>query len=227
MGRWSLAQEDEGADGWWLKEQPCPDGASLMGAAPPKGIQVWCALVDGSRHGRSWWWYDTGEKRYAGQFVQGKAHGWWNRWTREGALDAARVFRRGTLIRKIGWHPNGRKRYEGNAQDGMDGVPWTEWYPNGKKKLEAFYKDGEMNGAWIEWYSDGSKGGEGSYVSGLPDGAYAWWHPNGHQAVAGGYQRGIKHGTWTYWDEEGKLARVEQWKQGALQTPTGSKASAR
>jgi hypothetical protein len=89
--------------------------------------------LDGERHGRWIFWYESGAVELEGTYVRGKKHGLWTKW----------------------WE-NGEKRAQGKCVDGrMDGK-WIEWHPNGLKARETYWMNGRKDGHWSFWGSDGT-----------------------------------------------------------------------
>jgi len=77
-------------------------------------------------------WYDGGQRRVEGHFVEGKEDGHW-----------------------IFWFRNGQKSSEGNFVRGTQDGCWHFWYSNGQKKKENNWKEGEREGVWINWDKEG------------------------------------------------------------------------
>ena len=96
-----------------LTERDCPEGASLIGAAPPSGELQRCELPGGVRHGKSRAWFDNGRLRYETEWWQGKKHG------------------KFTL-----WYVNGQKRAEGEDRHGVPVGTWLSWAEDGTKTQE-------------------------------------------------------------------------------------------
>jgi antitoxin component YwqK of YwqJK toxin-antitoxin module len=46
--------------------------------------------------------------------------------------------------KRIGYHPNRKKRYESTYKDGKKDGLWTDWYENGQKRYEGTWKDGYL-----------------------------------------------------------------------------------
>lgn len=91
-----------------LTDRDCPDGARVVGAAPPAGRLQRCELPGGVRHGPSRAWYDDGRLRYETSWWQGVKHG-----------------------RFTFWYPDGRKRAEGQDRHGVPDGTWTSWAEDG------------------------------------------------------------------------------------------------
>ncbi|HEY7650708.1 MAG TPA: hypothetical protein VID04_17060 [Methylomirabilota bacterium] len=91
-----------------LTDRDCPDGATVIGAAPPAGLLQRCELPGGVWHGKTRAWYPSGRLRYESEWWQGVKHG------------------KFTL-----WYPNGRKRAEGEDRYTVAHGKWTSWAEDG------------------------------------------------------------------------------------------------
>jgi hypothetical protein len=91
-----------------LADRDCPEGARVVGAAPPAGLLQRCELPGGVRHGPSRAWYDNGRLRYETEWWEGRKHG------------------RFTL-----WYASGRKRAEGRDRHGIPDGTWRYWAEDG------------------------------------------------------------------------------------------------
>jgi hypothetical protein len=99
-----------------LTDHDCPEGASVVGAAPPAGFLQRCELPGGVRHGKSRAWYDNGRLRYETEWWQGVKHGTF------------------TL-----WYANGQKRAEGQDRHGAADGKWTSWNEDGTLAQEQVF----------------------------------------------------------------------------------------
>jgi hypothetical protein len=100
-----------------LTDRDCPEGATVVGAAPPAGLLQRCELPGGVRHGKSRAWYDNGRLRYETEWWQGVKHG------------------KFTL-----WYANGQKRAEGEDRHGVAHGKWTSWAENGAVEQEQVFE---------------------------------------------------------------------------------------
>lgn len=82
----------------------CPDGARIVGAAPPQGYNQRCERPGGIRHGLSRFWHANGQLSAETEWSNGRKHG---------------TFRL--------WYPNGRKRAEGAHYDMQPVGSWSFW----------------------------------------------------------------------------------------------------
>ncbi len=113
----------------------CPAGATLMGAPPPNGQEVWCQkIVKGKpvKDGRFILYADSGEKLIEGVYCDGLQEGEWTTWYENGQRSAI-------------------DHYHGGLQDGLH----TSWYANGRKSIEGNYRAGQRIGVWTRWDPSG------------------------------------------------------------------------
>jgi len=125
---------------WWEQENPCPEGASLSGAAPPNGREIFCGLPDGRQHGRVSKWSKLGTLKAEGEHRNGIKHGTFT-----------------------AYHGNGQPSMRVEFVDGKENGSVTTWHTNGVKALEGSYKDGAGSGPWKKWDRDGKLVDEGDY----------------------------------------------------------------
>ena len=81
----------------------------------------------------------------------------------------------------VGWHRNGKKKYEENNKKGERHGLYVDWHENGQKAHEATYKDGGLYGLATVWYENGKKEAEGIYKDDQLNGLAAGWHENGQK----------------------------------------------
>jgi len=81
----------------------------------------------------------------------------------------------------------------------------TSWYENGKKKSEGEYQNGKKVGVWVSWYDNGVIGQKGTYQNDEKIGLWVKNYRNGNKESEGHYQNDRKEGSWKKWYENGKL----------------------
>ena len=115
------------------------------------------AVSDTSYTGESFKLYDNGEKRFKGNFKEGKRQGLWT-W----------------------WNKNGQKKKEENYKDGkLDGLA-VDWHENGQKREESNYKDGRLDGLAVDWHENGQKKKGESWKNGeFVEGSENFWNSKG------------------------------------------------
>ncbi|HEX4210956.1 MAG TPA: hypothetical protein VHY56_11220 [Candidatus Binataceae bacterium] len=109
----------------------CPSGATMMGAAPPHGDEVWCQkIVDGKpvKDGPFIVYGEGADRLIQGSYRNGIQEGEWTTWYANGQRSAVDHFHKG-------------------LQDGLH----TSWYFNGVKSIEGEYHMGKREGVWTSW----------------------------------------------------------------------------
>ncbi|HMV67324.1 MAG TPA: hypothetical protein PKA64_10770 [Myxococcota bacterium] len=138
---------------------PCPDGGVLLGAAPPSGTDLWCALpgtsTDWVRHGPEWTWYTQGARHTVGAWDHGRRTG--HAWT---------------------WREDGTLATLGEYADGEAAGYWMHLDPSGLVVAEGSMAAGEREGTWI-LREPGGGWSEGAYVRGQADDRWVEHAPDG------------------------------------------------
>jgi hypothetical protein len=104
----------------------CPDGASLIGDAPPKGLRQRCQRSETERHGASREWYESGRERNYSEWWAGKKHG------------------RFTL-----WYKSGRVRSEGAHRHGLPAGSWTYYREDGTVQQQQTFATAAPASEWL------------------------------------------------------------------------------
>ena len=133
-----------------INRQPCPKGATLKGAYPPKGDELWCEL-DGKRHGDYTRWHDTRKVAEHVSYRFGKQEG-------PSAI----------------WDPDGRLTEEGTYRGGQRQGRWKS-YRDGHLNFEGDFKDDKQHGLFRNFAGNGVKQGEGQFRDGEPCGTFQCW----------------------------------------------------
>jgi len=89
-------------------------------------------------------------------YLEGKEHGQWNKFYKNGQLSEKRCFENG---KKVG--------------------EFIAWWPNGKKQLDYWFKNDEYEGTCKEWGENGVLMKEMNYSKGYENGSQKWWYENG------------------------------------------------
>jgi hypothetical protein len=104
----------------------CPDGAALVGLAPPNGLRQRCQRSETERHGASRAWYDSGRERSYSEWWAGAKHG------------------RFTL-----WYKSGRVRSEGAHFHGTPAGLWTYYREDGTVQQQQTFPAAPPARDWI------------------------------------------------------------------------------
>ncbi len=138
----------------------CPEGSVPLGAAPPRGLEAWCArtLPDGKRlrTGPSMTWHAEGVKASEGHYYDDGRRGEWRTWHTNGRLATVEFWRDGVQHgTSVTYDPAGNRRAEGSYLEGLQDGPWTWWFADGKVERTGSYVRGEKDGEWLENYPSG------------------------------------------------------------------------
>ncbi len=123
----------------------------------------------------------NGEIRSLEQFKDGKSHGLYRHWWKNGVKSEEKNNRNGMAhgLWKT-WYEDGGKQLEQRVRNGKLHGPATRWYRNGQKKNESFYQDGKIISTLV-WKPDGEKckhthliDGDGLWVRYQEDGTESW-----------------------------------------------------
>ena len=140
----------------------CPAGTELRGAAPPDGFETWCEKpgepAERRREGPSRTWYDDGGLAKVAGFEEGKLHGPF-----------------------VEWHRNGKPARAGALEHGARVGTWTLWFESGLKEEECGYAGGERHGPFATWWPNGKRKTEGRYCHGLQCGPWTNWDDDGRE----------------------------------------------
>ncbi|MDA1177778.1 MAG: hypothetical protein O2931_03165 [Planctomycetota bacterium] len=189
-------------------------------------------FAGGKRHGKSTWWYPSGQCMKELNYDDGILNGELIEWLPDGTLVTRDRYELGRRITKrTGKFPSGQKKSEGiylkaklevkdlddwwnatvltysvQGKDEKHGA-WTSWYETGQKKVVGNYQDDQPDGEFIWWHANGQKALRSEYQQGKEDGNLAWWHENGQKSISGAYGLGAATGRWVWWDENGKVSQ--------------------
>ncbi len=126
----------------------CPSDATLMGAPPPKGEEVWCQkIVDGRpvKDGIFIVYNTGGGKMIQGTYRDGVQQGEWTTWYDNGQRSAIDHYRDGLQDgRHTSWYANGQKAIEGDYRAGKREGVWTRWDPSGLVHRQEVYQNGRV-----------------------------------------------------------------------------------
>lgn len=116
-----------------------------MGAAPPKGEEVWCQKIVKGRaikDGIFIVWNDSGSKMIEGSYRDGAQEGEWTTWYDNGQKSAIDHYRHGRQDGlHISWYANGQKAIAGSYRAGKREGVWTRWDPSGILPKEETYQN--------------------------------------------------------------------------------------
>lgn len=235
-GRYDMGKKVGIFNEWHELSLPYPLGKETVNrnrsymVVTPKSQEVY---KDGKLHGRTVFWYRSGQIQEEATYVKGKLHGSLKRWNRRGRLLEEKTFVHGeprkhvihkreilnrfssrgnisfvyTRRRTItGTYPHKRTfRYHG----GMKTTIFKLWHyvttNANKKKIAEFYQTdgGRKYGLALSWYDNGKKKAQAMYYTGMIHGRLVQWHPNGQKKSDAIYGYG-RPGNLSTWCAHGK-----------------------
>jgi hypothetical protein len=123
----------------------CPPGATLTGAPPPDGEEVWCQKIVNGKPVKDGLFIVYGEghdKLIQGSYRNGVQEGEWTTWYANGQRSAIDHFHNGLQDGlHTSWYFNGVKSIEGNYRMGKREGVWTRWDPTGYTSKQQTYRD--------------------------------------------------------------------------------------
>ena len=187
------------------------------------------------RHGRSTWWYASGQKHREVSFKHDELDGDVIEWGADYKPVVRESYTGGRrLATQTEFYSPGVKKTEGKMlmakeivksnYDWWNGLlestvvskegvsqrtgEWTHWHRNGQKMMEGRYEDNLSTGKFTWWYDNGQEQLEGDYAAGKQTGLFTWWYANGQKQCEGNYAEGVQSGKWMRWETDGKLAEM-------------------
>jgi hypothetical protein len=104
----------------------CPEGAVVVGTAPPQGLRQRCQKSETERHGASREWYENRDERSYSEWWEGTKHG------------------RFTL-----WFKNGRVRSEGAHRHGVPAGKWRYFREDGSLRQQQIFPAQPPPSDWL------------------------------------------------------------------------------
>ena len=116
----------------------------------------------GVKNGEYKEFFNNGNIKINGQYINGDKSGLWVEYFREGGtmrMFYAKENRKDGSISE--WYKNGEKKLHGKYFQGRKQGLWTAWYPNGVKESVITYNQGDQEGVFSYFYDNGNKKSEG------------------------------------------------------------------
>ncbi|MEI7492396.1 MAG: toxin-antitoxin system YwqK family antitoxin [Bacteroidota bacterium] len=189
------------------------------------------------KQGKWFLFYETGNIRQEGNYLDDKKDGYFKDYTETGDLLKISKYLMGELqpeaeeIAKLKvkneYYPDGKLKvsamYRNESPEGI----WREYKPDGTIEKSLMYHngiitgegnvldDGNKDGPWKEFFADGTLKSEGNYTDGKPVGDWKYFHLNGKAEQIGKFNKqGKPEGKWKWFYEDGKLLREENYHNG-------------
>jgi len=174
--------------------------------------------------------YETGEIKSVGKYLNGNKVGEWKYFFADGKpFETGKYDNQGRQQGKWIWYlENGKERRVSNFYNGLEDGDFIEYtdtgsvitkgqyseglkegiwfYVLGNYKTIGKYTDDQQDSLWKEFYVDnGNVRFEGNFNQGRPDGKHTWYYEDGKKQVEGQYTMGIKEDKWRYFTPDGNL----------------------
>ncbi len=189
------------------------------------------AVNEGDKEEGDWKeFYENGEIKAEGKYVDGVKVGDWKYLFRDGKkFETGKYDAKGKQSGKWLWYyDDGKLRRESNFIKGQEDGDFIEYNDSGSVITQGQYVDGLREGKWIyqlgnfksigkyngdledstwtEYYNDNGKVRfTGKYSQGRPDGVHMWYYPDGKTELEGHYTLGLMEDKWKYYTEDGAL----------------------
>ncbi len=192
------------------------------------------------------YFYETGELKAQGKYIDGKKVDEWKYYFRNGQLEQTGFYKKDIPNGKWTWyHENAKLHREELYKNGLEDGSSTEYdrlgylvlsgkYVEGKRVGDWFYyvgdhleegkyRDGNKDGLWIGYYDEDKKekSFEGLYKDGAEDGTHTYYYPNGLVKEIRQYKVGVKAGKWLVYSEDGSPYVNSEYKAGEISKING------
>lgn len=212
------------------------------------GILAGEGIADETAKKQGFWihYYETGEKKSEGKYVNDKKTGEWKYYFKNGRLEQIGTYKKGRPDGEWKWYYNsgalereetfvngkeegmlyeygeeGQILTKGEYFDGLEEGPW--FYHVGDHTEEGEYKGGLPDGIWKHFYPNGKLRFQGGYNFGEPNGKHKFYYDSGKIMEEGTYIMGAKDGNWKEYDKEGNIKVVITYENGVEKKIDGLK----
>ncbi len=159
--------------------------------------------------------YKNGNKRYEGNWKEGKAHGKGIRYYENGNKYFEGDFKNGEANGKgIKFNEKGNKIYEGEWKEGVEEGEGKAYFENGILCYEGEWKKGIPDGKGISYFIYGNIFYEGEYKNGKENGKGIIYDEFGNKRYEGDLKNGKEDGKGNGYYKNGNKWYVGDWKLG-------------
>ena len=161
------------------------------------------------------YYYENGQKKSEGKYINNKSEDEWNLWYENGQLKSRGRFLNDKFDGEwIYWFENGQKKSQGKmVSDKRDGE-WDFWNEKGNLEGKEFYKNGLLY-LTEGYFENGIKSFSGKNLNGKRNGSWTYWNTEGRIAFQGNFKNGMRDGEWIRYFQDGKMK--VHYKNGELQ----------
>ena len=180
-----------------------------------KGIRVREGPVNENsrRTGRWEFFFETGELRASGNFVNDYQHGEWDFYFQNRKKEQTGNFNNGIMVGEWRWYfPSGNLLREEIYVRGRPHGLSIQYSDSATIVAKGEYVDGEREGFWIEHVGHARE--EGNYVMGLKNGMWKTYHKDGQPYHAGNFVQGDADGRHVFYYPDGTLKEEQYYVMG-------------
>lgn len=170
------------------------------------------------------WLYYFRNKKIAqkGRYKEGKVSSNWTWYYENGIIKREESFRRGIEDGElIEYDKKGEIILKGLYIDGLKDGEWK--YKHGDHEEYGIYRDDLKHGVWNQIYDNGKKKYIGEYVIGDPVGKHKEFYISGLLKETGNYAGAQKEGEWIFYNEAGNVETKMKYKRGEIKKINGLK----
>jgi len=168
---------------------------------------------DGSREGKWEYYFDDGEVKSTGLYLNNRQEGPWNFFYKGGKNEQKGSFSNGLLNKEWKWfYSNGELRRSENYVNGKREGLFYEINTFCDTVVKGNFLDGEKSGLWV--ISVGEVIEQGIYVNDLKEGTWKIHYKNGILAYQGDYSHGNPDGKHLYYYEDGSVREEQNYVNG-------------
>ena len=180
-------------------------------------------------------YYDEGELKTKGQYLNKKRVGEWKNYYKNGQVSRIYSYEDGEKSKEYtSYYKDGVKRYQtqkegeyyvsrGYFETGelqterlLKNGYYKEFRENGTLKISSFYLDYQLFGTWSRFYEDGQLEWSVEFEDGYRNGGYINYYENGQVHVEGTIVKEMLEGKEKRYSEDGKLLWEGYYKNGLL-----------
>ena len=151
-------------------------------------------FVNNKKSGEWIEWFSNGQKKYIGNFLNGNRHGSWVEWDESGNEIIDGEYKSGQK-----WNGQfGGKNYV----SGLLRQDFVEKYPSGALKSSGVLINEVKIGQWSFWYENEVIKESGFFTNDIKDGEWEGYYESGNKKFIGNFNNGKKDGNWIQWYDD-------------------------
>lgn len=180
-----------------------------------KGIIVSQGIVrdDGTREGKWNYFYEDGQVKSVGNYINNRQEGEWNFFFQGGKTEQTGKFSKGMLNGEWKWfYHNGKIIRVENFSDGKREGKYLELNISGDTVVLGNYLNGEKDSLWITKFGEVKE--IGNYKKDLKEGIWKTYFLDGVLYYIGNYFEGNADGRHVYYYETGKIREEQYYANG-------------